>query len=128
MPTQEQGSIEKQQGTILPDDNWHYVGATGQPAFTNSWTNFDAAGTGYQSARFIKDAAGVVHIEGLVKSGTIGQAVFTLPEKYRPKEALLFVVVSNAAIGRMDVNATGTVVATAGSNVNFTINCNFYVG
>lgn len=95
------------------------VGGTGAPAFENSWVNFDV--TTNQGLRFWKDPMGLVHIEGLVKSGTIGATIFTLPAGYRPDKAHVFVVISNGAIGRCDVTATGQVVAMAGNNTYFSL-------
>ena len=110
---------------IKGPDHWHYVGETGEPALANSWVNFD---TNWQAARFIKDAAGVVHIEGLVKSGTIGQVIFTLPVGYRPAKEFLISTNSNNAVARMDVYDDGTVVPADGSNVFYSIHVSFYVG
>ena len=36
-----------------------------------------------------------VHIKGLVKSGTIGSPIFTLPVGYRPKEDTSKTIVTN---------------------------------
>lgn len=122
MPTQEQGSIEKVQGTILPDDKWHYVGEAGEPAFENSWVNDTD-----QEARFIKDAAGVVHIQGRVTTGTIGLDIFTLPAGYRPDKVLEFATSSNNAFGKLVVRTDGTVDPVSGNNASYSINCSFYV-
>lgn len=90
------------------------VGGTGQPAFENSWVNYDTLT--FYGARFWKDPMGLVRIEGLIKSGTIPAAAFTLPVGYRPSNGHLFAVISNGAIGRVDVAPTGQVVVQAGNN------------
>lgn len=90
------------------------VGGSGAPAFQNSWVNF---GGTFQGLRFWKDPMGIVHVEGLVKSGTVPAVVFNLPVGYRPSNRHVFVVISNGAIGRCDVEATGDVSVIAGSNV-----------
>ena len=111
---------------IKGPDHWHNVGDTGEPAFENSWVNFGGA---EQVARFIRDAAGVVHIEGLVKDGTIGaNAVFTLPVGYRPNVGLNIVIASNEAYGRLRINTNGEAHAVAGNNTWFSLHCSFYVG
>jgi len=101
----------------------HVVGDSGEPAFENSWVNYDTAS--FRGARFWKDPMGIVHIEGLVKSGTVAATIFTLPAGYRPSNGLLFVTITNGGIGRFDVASTGNVVAQSGSNGWFTINCSF---
>lgn len=111
---------------IKGPDHWHYVGETGEPAFANSWVNYSALRT-----RFIKDASGVVHIEGLVKDGTVGSTntVFTLPVGYRPTNGnLLFATDSNSAFGRLSVLTDGRLVPYAGNNTFFSVNCSFWVG
>ena len=60
---------------------WHEVGAVGEPAFQNSWSNY---ATGYNTVAFRKDAFGFVHVKGAATGGTAGVAVFTLPVGYRP--------------------------------------------
>lgn len=97
----------------------HVVGAAGEPAFQNSWVNFDTAS--FKDARFWKDPMGIVHLEGLVKNGTIGTTIFTLPAGYRPSNGQLFASISNSAIGRIDVAPTGNVVATTGNNAWITL-------
>lgn len=107
---------------------WRYVGASGQPAFVNSWVNHGTWGT---SARFYKDALGTVHIEGLVKSGGVGTSVaagqiFVLPMGYRPgplvaATSLIFPTVANDAFAQVRVFDSGEVVAWVGSNVWFSL-------
>lgn len=101
---------------------WHEVGDTDEPAFENSWVNFGGA---IDTAAFVKDAAGIVHIKGAVKSGTVGQAVFTLPVGYRPRSREIASVISNDAIGFMEVLPDGQVIASAGNNAWFTIHLAF---
>ena len=59
------------------------------------------------------DANGVVHLRGLVKSGSIG-AIFTLPAGYRPTATWLFICASNSSAtppgyARVDINTSGSV-------------------
>lgn len=62
----------------LMQEDPHYVGTAGEPAFTNSWVNETLT-----NAYFYKDGMGRVHIAGLIKSG-LGLAAFTLPVGFRP--------------------------------------------
>ena len=87
-------------------DTWHSVGADGEPAFANSWVNYDAS----HPAKFFKDALGFVHLIGWIKSGTVGSAAFTLPLGYRPPQDAIFPVDSYAAYGRVRIYTDGTVV------------------
>ena len=95
------------------EPNYRAIGGTGQPAFTNSWTNF---GSNWAPASFWRDPLGFVHLRGLIKSGVVDSAAFTLPPGFRPKVNEVFGTVSNAAIGRVDVLTDGTVVPAAPSN------------
>lgn len=94
-------------------ENWHEVGAAGEPAFANAWVNFDA-GVTYTTAAFFKDPYGIVHLKGLIKNGTIGAAAFSLPVGYRPSATVLMATISNSAIGRVDVYTTGGVIMGLG--------------
>ena len=80
------------------------------------WGNY---GGGYQTARYYRDAAGTVHVQGLVKStGTVAArpTLFILPSGYRPGNRLLFSVdcqsessPSTTAHGRVDINSDGRI-------------------
>lgn len=88
------------------------VGSGGTaPAFKNAWVNF---GGGATAASYYIDR-GRVYLVGLIKSGTIAQAAFTLP--VGPPTPVNFAVDSNGAFGTVQVDAAGNVVPTAGSNV-----------
>jgi len=65
-----------------PLDAWHSVGAAGEPAFQNGFSNHGAAG--YSTAGFRKYPDGRVRLRGLIKGGSGGAAIFTLPVGYRP--------------------------------------------
>lgn len=96
------------------------VGSGGTaPAFANSWVNFDT--TTFMPARFWKDPFDHVHVEGLIKSGTIGATAFVLPEGYRPGNGLLYATISNGALGRVDIGPTGNIVITSGNNAYVSI-------
>lgn len=60
-------------------EDWHYVGATDEPAFQNSWANV----SGLPKLAFRLREAGVVDIQGAISGGS-STVVFTLPEGYRP--------------------------------------------
>lgn len=95
---------------------WVEVGSGGTaPAFQNSWVNY---GAGQMLAKFYKDAGGVVRLTGIVKSGTLAAAIFTMPAGYRPSADVQFPVSANGLFGYAYVNASGAVVLQSGSTVS----------
>lgn len=83
------------------------------PTLQNSWANY---GSGFAAAGYRKDGAGMVHLKGLVKDGTMSTAIFTLPVGMRPTETLIIPVRSNGASGEVRIEPTGSVIAYTGSN------------
>lgn len=95
--------------------------ATGWTSATyqNSWTTYSAP---FSHARYIKDDLGVVHLDGLVKNGTMNTACFTLPVGYRPGYQQIFAAVTNPnTIGRLDIQTDGVVLPVTGSNGWFSL-------
>lgn len=68
---------------------WFNIGDAGAPTFGSPWLNY---GGGWGPARYMRDAAGVVHLQGLIQAPVngAGVAVFTLPEGFRPGVPLVF--------------------------------------
>jgi hypothetical protein len=88
------------------------------PTLLNSWIDYGAP---HAAAAYYKDKEGRVHLRGLIKNGTAtpGTVLFNLPAGYRPSTSgqLIFAVISNNSMGRVDVKPNGDVViilATAG--------------
>ena len=104
----------------LKSEAWHIVGNNGEPAFLNSWTNYGAAPT-YSQVAFYKDPVGVVHLKGLLKSGTLTASAFNLPAGYRPAENYNVGVAANAAFGYVLISANGAITPWTGSNVWFSL-------
>lgn len=99
------------------DDLTSFPGWTA-PTLTASWVNF---GGGYNNVGYYKDSTGRVYLCGVIKSGTIGSAAFTLPVGYRPAAKCLFATISNAALGRLEVDTSGNVIPITGSKVWFSL-------
>lgn len=99
----------------------HIVGAAGEPAFQNSWVNYDLPT--YYGAQFWKDALGLVHVEGMIKNGTVGFGItaFVLPAGYRPLNGLLYAIFTSTGAGRVDITPTGNVSPVTGGNTWFSI-------
>lgn len=91
----------------------------------NGWLNnsADHAPLGYW-----KDREGIVHLRGLVKSGTMGSAIGTLPVGFRPSKRYLKIAVSANASGRLDVMPDGRLIPTLASNTWFSIDGTSFVG
>ena len=83
------------------------------PSLLNSWVNF---GGGTQEAAYWKSDDGMVHLQGKIKSGTVGGAVFNLPAGYRPVNQVTFSTVSNGLFAYGNINSSGDVIAVNGNN------------
>lgn len=70
--------------SLSPLEAPHFVGDSGQPGFENGASNFPGAeGINFGRASFYKDHEGIVHLEGVVATGS-GSVIFTLPSGFRP--------------------------------------------
>lgn len=98
---------------VAREPNFKKFGGAGAPPYQNSWVNF---GSGWQDGGYWRDPLGWVHLRGLVKSGTVGSALATLPPGFRPKLSETFIVSSNSATGRVDVQADGQIIPQAPSS------------
>lgn len=86
-------------------------------SYTANWSTFSAA---FDDAGYMKIGQDLVLLRGLVKSsGAIPDTIFTLPAGYRPAKTKLFAALSNGAVGRIDVNSSGAVIAQVPSAVNW---------
>jgi len=104
---------------LLTDNDFHIVGALGEPAFAGTWV---AWGSGEAVPGFFKDPFGFVHLKGVIKNGVINTAAFTLPPGYRPAEKQTMAVISNGAIGRLDISTDGIVTPVSGNNTYVSLN------
>lgn len=93
------------------------------PSLSNSWVNYGGA---FQDVRYRKDSSGVVHVQGLVKSGTAA-TVFTLPAGYRPDESLVFATWGGSSAYRLNVASTGEVGFPSGYGATpyMSVSCSF---
>lgn len=104
--------------SISSQEAWHTVGSAGQPAYQNSWVSY---GSGWNAARFYKDSLGVVHLSGLVKNGSLGNTIFTLPVGYRPATQIMFSQIDNGGVARVDVGAGGNITSFGSGNGYLTL-------
>lgn len=82
------------------------------PSFVNGWKNF---GQGFNNAGYYKQN-GRVYLKGMISSGIVEQAAFTLPSGYRPAATELIGVISADNVGRVDIHPDGTVNPVGTSN------------
>jgi hypothetical protein len=68
---------------------------------------------------------GIVYVEGVMKTGTLNTAAFTLPVGFRPSGTLNFTQMANGAFARLAIGSTGAVNPVSGSNVWFAICVSF---
>ncbi len=98
---------------------WIEVGSGGgAPAFANGWVNY---GLPFTLASFFKDPFGMVHFTGLIKSGTLNTAAFTLPAGYRPTGRLRLPSGSHDSIASVDIHTSGEFRPLVGNNIAFSI-------
>jgi hypothetical protein len=90
------------------------------PTLLNSWVNY---GTPYATAGYFKDSLGIVHLQGLIKSGTISNSLpaFNLPIGYRPFETHIFAGSAADAFAEIRVDSEGQVFITVGSTTWVTL-------
>ena len=83
--------------------------------FTNSWVNFGAP---FGTAKYSRESNGIIRLSGVVRSGTAGQSIFTLPEGFRPLDTKIFTIINGGVLDRLDITNTGTVtqILTGGNS------------
>lgn len=94
------------------------------PTLLNSWVNF---GSGYETAGYMKDSLGFVHIKGFIKNGTtvLGTVIFNLPAGYRPGGIQRYATHANNTYGAIEVDTAGQVMAIVANAAHTSINCSF---
>lgn len=111
------GNLDADNITNFISYNWE------TPTLLNSWVNFDA--NTYNTAGYMKDSLGFVHLKGLIKDGTAtaGTDLFSLPTGYRPEKLEIHIVNSwngSAYVqGDCRIKTTGEVEIQNGANTWF---------
>ena len=105
-------------GLVYPvNEDWHYVGEAGEPAFGTSWSNAAAD----NNLAFRIREAGVVDIQGYVENTAAPTAptsgsLFTLPAGYRPSAKTFQGMATVSTDDGMDgLIISPVVVATSGA-------------
>jgi hypothetical protein len=81
------------------------------PTLLNSWVNY---GSPYEPPGYHMDASGVVHLRGMVRGGTAGDAnsIFTLPAGYRPLYDVIVPAVAADAFAEVHVGGPNSALST----------------
>jgi hypothetical protein len=107
-------AIDKRTSALEAAEPVRKIGATGQPAFQGAWVNYDngltVPGGGTQRDAGFYRHLGHVYLFGVVKSGTGGTTVFTLPVGYRP-------TVGSRQFAAVASNGPATVLVANGGEV-----------
>lgn len=92
-------------------EDWHYIGATDEPAFENGWEN--ATGSGFPRCAYRIREAGLIDVHIGAIAGTSGATMFTLPAGYRPAHQTIV-----TAFGYTDTDpiTAGPAVVTIGAD------------
>jgi hypothetical protein len=88
------------------------------PTLTNSWANY---GSGYNPAGYRKTTDGMVHVRGLIASGTMAVAAFTLPTGYRPPYDMCIPAMANGVSSYAAILKTGLVIPYGASSAWFSL-------
>ena len=75
VPSANLANVANSANSLAPLEDWHLVGAPGEPGFLGSWENGPAPDG--SPAAFFKDHEGIVHLRGMVTGA--GLFVFQLP-------------------------------------------------
>lgn len=77
------------------------------PTLNSPWVNY---ANGYQTAQYMKDEFGVVHLRGIIKGGVSGGIAFVLPVGYRPALNEVFASAQSQLFGTCTVFSNGNVI------------------
>ncbi len=110
--TASSSSVANIANALTPAEDWHEVGAPGEPGFLNSWEN---EGGKRVTAAFFKDQVGIVHLKGQVRGGT-DDPIFRLPVGYRPTRGKFEAMAVPCTGSGLSCESGAGAVAVVGSN------------
>lgn len=79
------------------------------PTLINSWANF---GSGFETAAYLKDPLGFVHLKGVITGGASTTVAFVLPAGYRPGATTLGAAGGGSLLAEAQAFANGDVACT----------------
>lgn len=89
-------------------------------AFTYSAPWADVNTATYPAGGYWKDRDGIVHLRGVIDSGTMGTTAATLPTGYRPAGTRLFATVENDRPSQVVISSAGVITPTTLSVIDTT--------
>jgi hypothetical protein len=111
-------------GTFSPAEKLHVAGnlvvdgsinneSLQTPVFQPGWSNYGGA---FGNASYYKDKENRVHLDGLAQTSSIpvNSVIFNLPPGYRPPHLLIFMVLNNTNMTRIDIYPDGNVRVPVG--------------
>lgn len=91
-----------------------------KPSLASGWSNYGGI---FEGCYYYKTKEGNVHLGGLLKGGTSGTLIFTLPAGYRPSLTEVFIVATSGSEGKIYLYNDGRVVwNTGGASGFFSLN------
>lgn len=117
--TAQSAQTAQKANTIAASEEWHVLGAAGEPALLGGCVNANEPGITAPPAGFYKDQEGVVHLRGSL-SECRGFVLFELPPGFRPSKGveLSFPVFCECVDSVLFVNGSEGKVVTNGSKVS----------
>jgi hypothetical protein len=102
--------IERLQQSLIPEAP-HYIGEPDEPAFQNSWANFDALDPPDGRSAYFYRHAGRVYLGGVIKSGATGTTAFVLPTGYlfAHTSGIALPVAASGGVAILNILSTGAV-------------------
>jgi hypothetical protein len=91
-------------------ENWN------TPTLLNGWVAY----SGSHPVGYYRDR-NRVYLRGLVKSGTIGTAIFQVPNGYKPQSLQYLPAIADSAFARVNIDANGNIIAQLGTNGWFSL-------
>jgi hypothetical protein len=116
------GALSKYLDQMESENNPKWIAVTAGVGFQNGWVDYGAP---WQVAGYRKLRNGNVEMRGLVKNGTHGLVIFTLPVGYRPPNYLLKANINNNALGRLNIDNAGGVYSETAIGGNGFVDLNF---
>jgi hypothetical protein len=89
----------------------------------NSWENY---GSPYEPLRWTRDEYSLVHVQGVVKSGSTGTVIASLPSSASPDYTRIFPVVTGSnTLGVIEVSTSGDIKLLSGDTSKVAIELTF---
>lgn len=108
-------------GAVAVVENYREIGGTNNPAFINSWVNFNSAT--HSTAAFYKDPYERVWLKGTIKTGATPSVAFVLPTGYRPLLINTFSSIDGTGTpsAEIEIDASGNVTIASGNNASISL-------